>query len=87
MIFIDPALTNITENLLHEHFTLPAHIIILHPLVAHIIISLVLVNAPLVTKNSLSDYINHHIVPLLNHEGIAIEVDLTLTQTTTKTYC
>ena len=74
MSVTDLAISKNIENLLHEHMILLAHITILYPLVAHIKITLVLVNASLVVKSPLLDDTNHHIVLLLNLVLIAIEV-------------
>ena len=85
MSVTDLAISKNIENLLHEHMILLAHFTILYPLVAHIKITLVLVNASLVVKSPLLDDTNHHIVLLLNHVLIAIEVDQTQSLKTTPT--
>ena len=92
MIVIDLAMINDIENLLREHIIFLAHTIIQHPLVEHIIFTLVLANAPLVIITHLLDAINPILNVLLrNHVLIATEVDLILIQKTTqklkKTHC
>ena len=78
MIATDFAVTSMMKNLLHEHIILLAHITFLHPLVAHLSVTLVLANAHLAATTPLLDDINQHIVLLLNHVLSAIEVDHTL---------
>ena len=85
MSVTDLAISKNIENLLHEHMILLAHITILYPLVGHVKITLVLVNASLVVKSPLLGDTHHHIVLLLNHVLIAIEVDQTQCLKTTPT--
>ena len=84
MIVTNLAMINIIETLLQEPITLLAQVIIQYPLVVHIILTLVLANAPLVGTTPHLDAINNHIVLLLSHVLIATKVDLTLIQTLLK---
>ena len=75
MIVTDLAIIKVIENLLQEHTVIHAQIIYQYPLIVQI--NFTLVNAPLVITTPLLDAIYHHIVLLLNHVLIAIDVDLT----------
>ena len=80
MIVIDLVMINIIKTPPHVHYTLLALLIIQPHIVVYINLTLVLVNALLLIRIPLLDPINHHVVLLLNHSQIAIEVDLILTQ-------
>ena len=72
MILPDLAMTNIIENLSHEHFILFGHATTKHLLVAIENLTLVLANAPRVIISPLLDAINHHINHFRNYALIAI---------------
>ena len=70
-------MTNIEENLFQERNNRLAQLIIHHPLVVHINVTLVLANALLVITTSLLHARNHLIVLFLNHVMTATAVALT----------
>ena len=80
MTVIYLVMINTEKYLLQNRFILLAPIIILPPLVVHIDIILVLANALLAIIIPFSEDINPHIVLLLNHVLVTIEVDHTLIQ-------
>ena len=77
MIVTDLDVTNIIQSRLQDHIITLAQIIIQHPLVSHINLTLVLANVLLVITTTLFDAINQHIVLLLYHVTTATAVALT----------